>query len=665
MAANIPAGPPVSPWQPAPPPPPGPNVQARFPAADGSGTFASGAPIPVPPGRMLITYALAGFTATLQGKYPNGQLTPALTFLATGGTFRFSGAVFSEVVPSAGDANIAWFTIPDGPYPPFDEGQSLASVAGVPFVSVGNGAGFTYSTLEAALAFSLAQGGAIIDVDPGFTETTANQIVMPSNTWLRSWMGGGEVSGPTIIAPRAQITSTYTGGPAVLFSDVTRARITGMAFATAQAVPLVDIQNRSRHCIVEDSFLQNTGSGGSASGGAFKGEGGSSSAQNAEHHMIDRNVLLGDPAIVIGTAGETSHFNDSRFDHCLVEGPTGTSVGTTTNSIVYIVTQGGNLRFKNLYSRGAFGAGQMLFNALNANGGSYFLEEGEIQVGGGTAYNVGGGTLTVQDLSITNTNGPTFGAISGGQIEFRNATIQAGTLIHQQSAGITLVGDKQTQIPVGGAFNWANNPNVTTTLNGSLTAIATAVTTVGDAGFPAAPFVAYIDQEAVNVTSVGAGTNWTVVRAFLGTTGATHANAALVSLGGTTGGTTVGGGLGNWPVNPGTGGVRLPAHRNADLLTNPPVSGTWYGPFSASSLGYDAHLDFGLDFVAAADTVKVDISPDGGNTIQNQLPATAGGVIAAHWQLQIEVPAGYYYRVTLAGSPPTLAAGTLLARAPT
>ena len=117
MAANIPAGPPVSPWQPAPPPPPGPNVQARFPAADGSGPFASGAPIPGPPGRMLITYALAGFTATLQGKYPNGKLTPVLTFLATGGTFRFSGAVFSEVVPSAGDANIAWFTVPDGPYP--------------------------------------------------------------------------------------------------------------------------------------------------------------------------------------------------------------------------------------------------------------------------------------------------------------------------------------------------------------------------------------------------------------------------------------------------------------------------------------------------------------------------------------------------------------------
>ena len=93
---------------------------------------------------MLITYALAGFTATLQGKYPSGTLTPVLTFLATGGTFRFSGAVFSEVVPSADDVDPAWFTVPDGPYPPFEGLPSLGALNGVPFVTVGTGPGFNF-----------------------------------------------------------------------------------------------------------------------------------------------------------------------------------------------------------------------------------------------------------------------------------------------------------------------------------------------------------------------------------------------------------------------------------------------------------------------------------------------------------------------------------------
>src|SRR5208283_4827061 len=99
-----------------------------------------------------------------------------------------------------------------------------------PTISVGTGAGNNFASIEAALAVVNSLGGGIIDVDPGFAELTPNQLVIPSNTWLRSWQGGGEISGPSLIAPRALITSSYSSGPAVLVSDTSRVRVTGMAF---------------------------------------------------------------------------------------------------------------------------------------------------------------------------------------------------------------------------------------------------------------------------------------------------------------------------------------------------------------------------------------------------------------------------------------------------
>lgn len=75
----------------------------------------------------------------------------------------------------------------------------------------------------------------------------------------------------------------------------------------------------------------------------------------------------------------------------------------------------------------------------------------------------------------------------------------------------------------------------TTTLNGSITAGATAMTVNSGTGFPAAPFRVKIDSENIVVTSKGAGTNWTIVR-FNGTdssgltfTAASHNNGATVT----------------------------------------------------------------------------------------------------------------------------------------
>jgi hypothetical protein len=117
-----------SPWTSHPQPSPD-GVSSQ--GADGSGTFTLGTPVPVPPNRMLICVANSGYTATLKGNYRNGQSTPALSFSAVNSALRFSGSVFGSVSPSAGDADISWFTVPDGPAPPFDAPSTAAPVAKV------------------------------------------------------------------------------------------------------------------------------------------------------------------------------------------------------------------------------------------------------------------------------------------------------------------------------------------------------------------------------------------------------------------------------------------------------------------------------------------------------------------------------------------------------
>jgi len=115
-AMNIPPGPPGSPWLANPQPGPG----GTDPALDGSGTFAAGVPIIIPPNRVLICFAASGFTATLTGNFRNGKTIAYPAFSGVGAAQRFSGSVFQSVTPSAADADIYWFTVPDGPFPPFD-----------------------------------------------------------------------------------------------------------------------------------------------------------------------------------------------------------------------------------------------------------------------------------------------------------------------------------------------------------------------------------------------------------------------------------------------------------------------------------------------------------------------------------------------------------------
>jgi len=90
---------------------------------DAAGTFASGGPVVIPKGRMLVAYSLPGFTATLTATYRHG--TPSMNsaafppFPGIYNSQRFSSEVFYSVQPSVADPDIYWFLVPDG-HLPFD-----------------------------------------------------------------------------------------------------------------------------------------------------------------------------------------------------------------------------------------------------------------------------------------------------------------------------------------------------------------------------------------------------------------------------------------------------------------------------------------------------------------------------------------------------------------
>jgi len=69
-----------------------------------------------------------------------------------------------------------------------------------------------------------------------------------------------------------------------------------------------------------------------------------------------------------------------------------------------------------------------------------------------------------------------------------------------------------------------------TTLNGTITNSATSITVTNGSTFPAAPFTAQIDNEQVRVTATSGvnNVNWTVTRAYNGTTAASHNNLVTV-----------------------------------------------------------------------------------------------------------------------------------------
>ncbi len=165
-AASFPGGAPPSPWAGT----PVLGEGGAIPAIDGAGTFASGGPQTIPPNRCMICFAGSGYSAVLTGVYRNGQSIAFPAFAAIGVPQRFSGSVFQAVKPSAADADIYWFTVPDGPYSPFDNPLQTSVL---PFVTVGPAgsnypitstaaAGGAAATINAAIvAVNAAKGGTV------------------------------------------------------------------------------------------------------------------------------------------------------------------------------------------------------------------------------------------------------------------------------------------------------------------------------------------------------------------------------------------------------------------------------------------------------------------------------------------------------------------------
>lgn len=74
--------------------------------------------------------------------------------------------------------------------------------------------------------------------------------------------------------------------------------------------------------------------------------------------------------------------------------------------------------------------------------------------------------------------------------------------------------------------NLANDTQ--TLLSGGINNAVTAITTTGNTGFPAANFRVLVDNELMLVTSVGGGTNWTVIRGIENTTAIAHLDQAPI-----------------------------------------------------------------------------------------------------------------------------------------
>lgn len=97
--------------------PKGPPTPPRRPLTGGTGTFATGAEVKVPPEAALLVIWNSGFSATVQGRY---RAAGTLTSVKSGSVYiayAFSGSLFEGVVPSAADSKVAWEIIPDGIVP--------------------------------------------------------------------------------------------------------------------------------------------------------------------------------------------------------------------------------------------------------------------------------------------------------------------------------------------------------------------------------------------------------------------------------------------------------------------------------------------------------------------------------------------------------------------
>lgn len=153
------------------------------PRTGGSGTFAAGAEIKVPPEAALVVTFQAGATHTVQGRYRSGGGLGN----AQNASCVFSGALFEGILPSGADADIAWDVVPDTGTDPFLGGgifNGVVTTNYIQFNSLGtvpapNAGGSlqsqTYST-ETVLGLTLPQPAGSIPAGSFQIQTYAQTV---------------------------------------------------------------------------------------------------------------------------------------------------------------------------------------------------------------------------------------------------------------------------------------------------------------------------------------------------------------------------------------------------------------------------------------------------------------------------------------------------------
>lgn len=172
------------------------TIRAPPPPADTSGTFASGTPVKIPPGRTLIAYPNLGYTATLTATYLTGKTAPYPPFPAVYAKQIFSSEVFVSVAPSAKDPNIVWLLIPEGE-DSFDSNTRLLGLTDTPTVLGSDGTAVAqdpsgnlkqagHQTLVAAGNYQASAGAS-----GGFTQTLfTTSLPVGSRLWFTLAING-------------------------------------------------------------------------------------------------------------------------------------------------------------------------------------------------------------------------------------------------------------------------------------------------------------------------------------------------------------------------------------------------------------------------------------------------------------------------------------------
>jgi len=462
--------------------------------ADGGGNFASGAPVIVPPGRMVIAVAAAGYSATLTGVYRNGQTATYPAFPTTGSPLRFSYAAgFQAVKPSAADANINWFTVADGPLPPFDTLASLlAATAGVPFVTVGNGMGYNFGPIQNPASTFYGLDSAIAAVTnvankfyglpiyvylngpcavTGTLDITTPNLVIYQN-------GNGSISDAGHpVTPTGYFNYTGVGGTTVdiiTVDNVSGITWHGLAIQVAAGTTNIESVLRvtgARNVYFDYGWIFDPNAATAATGNhvGLLLDGATKTGDRNHFSFMDISAAISWQGGL--TTSDSKEINDTIFDTCSFNGTWSGSAfvcDPTTNCVVSYQAGNNNISMINAIAGNTpVAGGQYVFDLSNATGGSISLYGGECgtaAAGGGVLnmgsagatyftfnqmqvssgnFNVAGGYVVFNECDITSSSA-TF-AQSGGSVAFTNTLITQNSFAYTQTGGFLVIAGGYTR----------------------------------------------------------------------------------------------------------------------------------------------------------------------------------------------------------------------------